>query len=150
MLRIIGLLCLAAIIGVTVATASTCGVGLLDGTGTWCGLPLYWLFGFPPAAACAVGLGLPAYLVFRRFGLLSWWNFMLGGLLIAVPFWYLLAQPFESARWVQSGFFDSLNYLGSGALAGLAFWWLTIRESGRCALTHRSSGSPSAAGELKR
>ena len=148
MLRVIGLLCLAAVIGVAIATAGTCGVGLLTGTSTWCGLPLYWLFGFPPAIAFAVALGFPAYLVFRRLGLRSWWQFTLGGLLSAVPFWYSLAQPFESARWVQSGLFDSLNYLGSGALAGLVFWWLAVR--GQCALTHRSSGPPSAAAELKR
>ena len=70
--------------------------------------------------------------------------------MFAVPFWYSLAQPFESARWVQSGFFDSINYLGSGVLAGLAFWWLAIRGSDQCALTNRFSGPPSAAAELER
>ncbi|MDO9334181.1 MAG: hypothetical protein Q7T57_06650, partial [Dehalococcoidales bacterium] len=82
----------------------------------------------------AVILGLPAHLAFRRLGLRSWWQFMLGGLIFAVPVWYSLAEPFESPRWIQSGFFDSLNYLGSGAIAGFAFWWLAIRRASQNAL----------------
>jgi hypothetical protein len=128
MLRTIGLLCLAAVLGVTVATAGTCGVGLATGTGTWCGLPLYWIVGFPPAVLVAVIFGLPAHLLFQRIGLRSWVWFVVGGLLFSVPVWHSLAQPFDSPRWVQSGFFDSLNYLGSGAFGGLAFWWLAIRR----------------------
>jgi hypothetical protein len=134
MVRTIGLLCLAAVVGVAIATAGTCGIGLANGTGTWCGLPLYWVFGFPPAMLVAVVFGLPAYLVFQRAGLRSWLWFVLGGVLFAVPVWHSLAQPFESPRWIQSGFFDSLNYLGSGAIGGLAFWWLAIRRSSQNAL----------------
>jgi hypothetical protein len=129
MLSLITPLCLAAAIGVVGATASTCGVGLISGTSTWCGLPLYWLIGIPTAVFFALVLGLPFHFAFEKLGLRRWWQYALGGLVLALPFWYSLAQPFSSARWLASGFFDSLNYLGSGTLAGIAFWWLAIRQS---------------------
>ena len=134
MLRTIGLLCLAACAGVTIVTAGTCGVGLLTGTGTWCGLPLYWVFGFPPAIVFAVVLGVPAHFIFQRLRLRAWWLFGLVGFLFALPVWYSLAQPFTSSRWIQSGFFDSLNYLSSGVVAGLTYWWLAIKRNRQNAL----------------
>jgi ABC-type spermidine/putrescine transport system permease subunit II len=134
MRRIVVLLLLAAVVGVVGATAVTCGVGLASGTSTWCGLPLYWVVGIPPAAISAVVLGLPAYLLFRKLGFLRWWQFIIGGTVLALPFWYEFAQPFSSARWHASGFFDSLNYLGSGAVAGFAFWWSAVRSRGTNAL----------------
>jgi hypothetical protein len=121
------LLGVAAVIGVSVATSASCGIGLLAGTSTWCGLPLFWMVGWPIAGIAAVVLGLPIYLAFRCLGLVRWWQFALGGAFLAVPFWYLLAQPFSSTRWASSGLYDSLNYLGSGSLAGFAFWWLSGR-----------------------
>jgi len=127
MLWVAALLGLAAIIGVSAATSTSCGIGLLAGTSTWCGLPMSWLVGWPIAVVTAVVLGLPTYLAFKRLGLVRWWHFALGGALLAAPFWYQLAQPFSSARWMSSGSYDSLNYLGSGLLAGLAFWWLSTR-----------------------
>jgi hypothetical protein len=126
-LWVAALLSLAAIIGVSAATSTSCGIGLLAGTSTWCGLLLFWLVGWPIAAITAIVLGLPTYLAFKRLGLVRWWQFALGGALLAVPFWYQLAQPFSSARWASSGSYDSINYLGSGFLAGLALWWLSAR-----------------------
>jgi len=134
MSRTVGLLCVAAIIGIVMATAITCGVGLVSGSSTWCGLPLYLIVGGLPAMASAVVLGFPASLLFRRLGLRRWWQFVLGGTVFALPVWYELAEPFASARWLSAGFFDSLNYLGSGAFAGLVFWWLSIKVYGKNAL----------------
>jgi len=129
MLRFLGLLCFSACAGVALATAGTCGVGLLAGTFAWCGLPFYWIAGFPLAILCALVFGLPAYAAMKRWNLKRWWQFALGGLLLAVPFWNELAMPFDSVRWAQSGLFDSLNYLGSGAVGGLVFWLLVIRNA---------------------
>lgn len=81
------------------------------------------------AILCALVLGLPAYAAMRRWNLDRWWQFTLGGFVLAVPFWNELAQPFGSVRWAQSGFFDSLNYLGSGAVGGLVFWLLAVRNT---------------------
>jgi hypothetical protein len=126
-LRAIFFLALAAVVGVVGATSSACVVGLATGTDTWCGFPLVWPIGIIFAVPAAVLFGVPADLLYRKAGLRRWWQFVVGGSLLALPFWYELAQPFTSSRWQINGFFDSLNYLGSGAIAGLAYWWLRIR-----------------------
>lgn len=114
----------AAVIGVAGATSTTCGVGLVHGTGTWCGLPWVWFIGFPLAIITALILGLPLALLFWKFRLTQWWQFGITGFISAIPVWIVLAQPFTSVRWVQSGLYDSLNYLGSGLASGLAYWWI--------------------------
>ena len=123
--RIGCMLGMSAVIGVVAASVSTCGVGLVLGTDTWCGLGYVWLLGFPFAIASALVLGPPAMVIFRWLRLGRWWHFVLGGTILAAPLWFELAQPFTSPRWAESGFFDSLNYLGSGALAGLSYWVLS-------------------------
>jgi hypothetical protein len=129
MLRVMLLLALAAVIGVVGATSSACVIGLSSGTGTWCGFVLVWPIGIIFAVPVALLLGAPADLLYRKAGLRRWWQFVLGGSLLSLPLWYELAQPFASARWQASGLFDSLNYIGSGALGGLAYWWLSIRRA---------------------
>jgi hypothetical protein len=115
----------AAVVGVTAATFTTCGVGLAQGTGGWCALPLFWLIGFPLAIVSALIFGLPLALVFRKLRLTQWWQFGTGGFVCAIPVWIELSQPFTSVRWPQSGLYDSLNYLGSGLASGLSFWWIS-------------------------
>ena len=140
MLRTIGTLCIAAMLGVVGASSTTCGIGLLSGISTWCGFPLVWLVGFPLAIVTSVVLGFPALIIFRKLGFSQWWQFIIGGLLLAVPVWYELAQPFTSTRWLHAGFFDSLNYLGSGMFGGLAFWWFSARGV-KTSLTDHSKGT---------
>lgn len=130
LLPVIAWLIASALIGVTGATSLTCGVGLAMGTDTWCGLGWFWLIGWPFAVVISVVLGLPIYFLFRWLGLHSWWHFAIGGVLLAAPLWYELAQPFQSPRWQVAGAFDTLNYLGSGLLGGLVFWWAVFRA--RC------------------
>jgi hypothetical protein len=127
MIRIVSMLCVAAVLGVVAATFCTCGIGLVSGTSTWCGLPLFWFIGFPMAIVSALVFGAPVAFIYRRFGLVQWWQFVLGATIAAIPFWFELAEPFDSPRWKQSGFFDSLNYLGSGAFAGLFYWWFVTK-----------------------
>jgi hypothetical protein len=125
--RTMAMLGVAAVIGVTGATFTTCGVGLVQGTGTWCALPLVWFIGFPLAVFSALVFGLPLALLFWRFRLTYWWQFGAAGFTCAIPFWIELAEPFTSARWAESGLYDSLNYLGSGLASGLAYWWICQR-----------------------
>ena len=115
---------IAAILGVTMAVLSSCGIGLVLGTGTWCS-PLVWFVGSLLAIATSLVGGVPMWFLFRRLGLERHWQYVLGGMLCALPAWYGLAQPFDSARWHHAGGFDSLNYLGSGAFGGLFFWFLS-------------------------
>jgi len=76
------------------------------------------------AVPIAILIGAPAYFLLRTLGWVRWWHFTFAGTIMAVPFWIGLAEPFESIRWQQSALFDSINYLGSGALGALAFWCL--------------------------
>lgn len=117
---------LAAILGVTAASLSSCGIGLALGTGTWCS-PATWFVGLIFAMIVALIGGLPMWFLFRRLGLERHWQYVLGGVICALPLWYELAQPFDSARWQHAGGFDSLNYLGSGAFGGFFFWLLLKR-----------------------
>ena len=129
----------AAVIGVVVATSTTCGVGLAHGTGTWCALPLVWFFGFPLAIIAALIFGLPLALLFWKLRLTRWWQFGITGFLCAIPAWMELAEPFASVRWAQSGLYDSLNYLGSGLAGGLAYWWI-CQKVGMCSSTNEMVG----------
>jgi hypothetical protein len=124
MFRMLSMLAAAAIMGVMAATFFTCGVGLVNGTATWCALPLAWLVGFPFAILAAIVFGVPLTFIFWKLGLQRWWQFALTGVVAALPLWYDLAAPFHSPRWQSSGVYDSLNYLGSGFGAGLAYWWI--------------------------
>lgn len=125
--RTASMLGLAAVIGVSAATFTTCGLGLAHGTGTWCALPLVWFIGFPLAIIVAVIFGLPVAFLFLKFRLTRCWQFGMAGFICAIPFWMELAEPFTSVRWAQSGLYDSLNYLGSGIAAGVAYWWICQR-----------------------
>lgn len=123
------MLAVAAIIGVATATVTTCGVGLVQGTGTWCGLHWTWLIGFPLAVIAAIIFGLPLEFLFRKWRITRWWQYGLTGFICAIPVWIQLAQPFTSFRWKHPGLYDSLNYLGSGVASGLAYWWICQKTS---------------------
>lgn len=117
-------LVIASAIGAMGATSFTCSVGLFRGTDTWCGLGYFWIVAIPMSAIFAIVLGGPMYLVFRWLRVKAWWQYTSAGAIAAVPGWFVLAQPFASARWEQFGLYDTLNYLGTGALAALAFHFL--------------------------
>ena len=68
-------------------------------------------------AAAATGLlGLPAFLVLRKFKLVTWWSSLCGGALVGAV----------TQVAVTSGRFDEIESLSRlsmlGAIAGLAFW----------------------------
>lgn len=126
MIRALWFSCIAAILGVVTATGASCGIGLANGTDTWCGFGWVWPFAFPIALFFALVAGFPAALVFRKLGLKSWWQFFIAGGVISLPVWLVLAQPFSSPRWQSAGFYDSLNYLGAGAMSGLWLWLFLV------------------------
>lgn len=129
--RTASMLGFAAVIGMVIATFTTCGVGLVHLTGSWCALPLVWFVGFPIAVLAALIFGLPLAFLFWKLRLTRYWQFGITGLICAIPVWIDLAEPFTSVRWAQSGLYDSLNYLGSGLASGLAYWWISQKVGNR-------------------
>ena len=77
------------------------------------------------AVVVAVIAGPVLHFTFWRLRFQSVWHYAIAGVLASLPLWFALAQPFESARWQQSGLYDTLNYVGSGLLAALCYWLLT-------------------------
>ena len=116
------LLCVAAVLGVISATGVICGIEKILHPTMSCDMRIFWVVGIPIAVAFALFIGFPATLIFRKFKLFHWWQFVLGATLIAVPFYVVVGEPFK--RHSESGL--ALLYLGSGALSGLFYWFFAI------------------------
>jgi hypothetical protein len=127
------ILCLAisAAIGTMLATSMTCAMGKLNGTQTWCGVGYFWIVGIPMAVAVALVTGGPLVFALRWLKIGSIWHYAVSGFLAAVPVWFALSQPFASARWLQAGPYDSLNYLGTGVLSAICYWFLAKATFGK-------------------
>lgn len=66
--------------------------------------------------AAATGLlGLPAFLVLRKFGLVAWWSSLVGGALVGATAHFAVAPGVEDIT-------SLLRFATLGAFAGLAFW----------------------------
>jgi len=113
----------AAALGVMSSTGLMCGFGHFYSPTTTCDLRLFWMFGIPIAVAFALLIGFPGTLLFKKFKLFRWWQFVLGATLIAVPFYIFMGEPFKLNRNWDDYEFDIFLYLGSGALSGLFYWF---------------------------
>jgi hypothetical protein len=74
---------------------------------------------------------VPGYLLFRRFGLLRWWQVTLAGAAIGclVPLAIALAWMTHSND--LSGSIILFTYgIGLGALSGIIFWVVAVRQWG--------------------
>ena len=118
MLRIaIGFL-LSPLLGVLIATAIVLELhGRLD---SWWWIYLYT--GYFLAYPSALVLGIPAYLVVRRFTAVRWWHAAIGGALCAVPAWLMFGQAaYSDVREAAEAF--NLMLMGvSGLISGVLFW----------------------------
>ena len=85
-------------------------------------LPIGLAVGYPSELI----VGLPAFLVMRRRQWLGWWQFVLAGILCAIPavfgYWFVGSVPHLQE-------FDAVAALalcGGGALGGAVFWLLGL------------------------
>ncbi len=92
-----------------------------------------WIVAIPVSILVALILGGPLAIAFRWLKFNAWWQYALGGLAASLPAWVALSQPFESARWQSVGLYDTLNYVGSGVLSAIAYWFLSQHISPRSA-----------------
>lgn len=79
----------------------------------------------PVAYVCALVVGLPIYQLLKRFRLMGWPYFIIGGVICSVPGMLLFYK--DNAHYVYS-----LQMLASfaalGGIGGIIFWWLAIRS----------------------
>ena len=115
---------IAAALGVISTTGLMCGVDPIFNPARSCEVRVFWMFGIPIAVVCAIVIGLPATLLFKKFKLFRWWQFVLGSTLIAVPFFIAIDEPLQFDKsWSDLGF-EMFTFFGTAALAGLYYWFL--------------------------
>ena len=136
MFRTVFLLIASSLGGVVASTSFGCGMFLLVYTPApretvSCALPFMWLFGFHAAVFLALIFGFPAALLFRRLGYAKWWQFALGGIFIALPFWTAYFWPFNHGIWFAIWHYNSVQFFGAGGIGGVLFWWLSVRAAER-------------------
>ena len=88
----------------------------------------YSLVGSVFGILSAAIFGWPLSFVFRSFSLTSWWQFCLGGLLCALPFWIAWFYPFNTGHWEAYRVSNSLYFFGVGMLAGVIYWRFVVRR----------------------
>jgi hypothetical protein len=91
--------------------------------GEFRGWGLYFGFGLFVAYPSAFFVGLPLYLLAKRcLAALRFWQFVLGGIVSAVPGLYLLLAPFSGLYFERSWPLNAALSLGAGAASGAALW----------------------------
>lgn len=86
---------------------------------------LIFIIGAPIAYACAIIIGIPLYVFFRKFRLYGWPYFALGGALCAIP----VMSIFMTGNVPIVYNLQSISSLALiGAVGGFAFWWLYPRK----------------------
>jgi hypothetical protein len=110
---------------------STVGMGLFSSEvseGQFVSVVLiYSLVGSVFAVFSAFIFGSPLSLLFRRFGLVRWWQYCMGGAVCAFPFWFAWFYPFNTGHWVAFRVSNSAYFYSVGVIAGFIYWWCVVR-----------------------
>ena len=117
----------ATITALLVVPATQCvalGVGLSIRGSCRESLFAYLTFGSLIAFPSVVAFGVPLYLAFRKFGLLTWWQVLLGGCLAGL--FSAVALKLLSSSTQLSG--TLVMFGGLGAVAGVVFWVCGVRR----------------------
>ena len=89
-------------------------------------LIMYTLAGYIFSILSAVMFGLPLSAIFRRLDLKRWWQYGIGGLLCAIPFWLLWFFPFDTEHWKQYRLINSIYFFSVGLTSGIIYWLLVV------------------------
>ena len=84
-------------------------------------------FGSLFAVISGLLFGWPLSLIYRRFCLVRWWQFCVGGAICAFPFWVAWFYPFSSTHWEMYRVTNSMYFYGVGILAGYFYWRFVVR-----------------------
>ena len=88
---------------------------------------VYSLIGSVVAIVSAFLIGWPLSLLFRRLGLMGWWQYCIGGAVCAFPFWFAWFYPFNTGHWYAYRASNSTYFYSVGAIAGFIYWWYVVR-----------------------
>jgi len=116
---------LAPFLGVFISTFLMCIVSKeVSSNKFFSVLMVYSLVGYIFSIVSAVIFGLPLSAIFRRLNLTLWWQYVIGGIFCAVPFWFLWFFPFNTEHWKQYRFVNSIYFYSVGAISGAIYWLL--------------------------
>lgn len=87
---------------------------------------LYTFVGSVFAWIVAGVIGIPLYLLYRRMGWVKLWQYLLGGMFCAIPFWALWFYPFDTVHWEVYKYSNTIYFFSVGGIAAGVFWWLSI------------------------
>ena len=93
-------------------------------------MPIWAMFAVPVSYAAAVGVGLPAFLLFRRMGWLSLERVTGATSVVGLAIGICVAMLFDFK--LENGGVAAVVaiFLAFGAITGISFWWL-IKERGK-------------------
>lgn len=89
------------------------------------------------AVICALLFGWPLSIIYTRLGMLNWWQYCVGGILCALPFWVIWFYPFNTGHWQAYRISNSIYFFGVGMLGGYFYWWLVVKAQ----LTNKANHS---------
>jgi hypothetical protein len=78
------------------------------------------------AYGCALVFGVPAFLIFRRFGWLAWWQVTLGGIGCLVPLLVFCIVTAPAAHLAAYGLSNSLVLASCSGTTAFCFWVIAI------------------------
>jgi hypothetical protein len=124
---IIGLF-VAPILGAFLGTVSMVVVSGVEPNQILSVLFVYTLVGSVIGVVIAIFLGWPLFQAYKFFGMYKIWQYAIGGVLCALPFWALWFYPFNTGHWAVYRYVNTFYFFSVGIFSAIAFWFFVVRK----------------------
>ena len=71
-------------------------------------------------------IGYPLFRLFEKLGWRKLWQYSLGGIACAFPFWFAWFYPFNSGHWNAYKYSNSTVFFAAGIVSAIVFWVIRI------------------------
>jgi len=88
---------------------------------------LYGLFGSIFGLLSGLFFGWPIVKVFERYNLERLWQYIIAGIVCALPFLVGWFYPFNSEHWCVFGLTNSLYFFATGIIASIFYWYNVVK-----------------------